>query len=47
MRVTGRDVNWGQLVQPNGIATVVRVVTLLCSSGDPGIYGRQAPHNKT
>ena len=47
MIVTGRDLNWGQLDQPNDIATVVSVVTLLCSSGDPGIYGRQAPHNKT
>ena len=37
----------GQLVQPSGIAAVVRVETLLCSSGDPDIYDCQVPHNKT
>ena len=47
MRVTGRDLNWGQLVQPNGIVAVVRVETLLCSSGSPGIYDCQVLHNKT
>ena len=47
MIVTGRDLNWGQLVQPSGVAAVVRVETLLGSRGDPGIYDCQIPHNKT
>ena len=47
MRVTGRDLNWGQLVQPNGIAAVARVEALLGSSGNPGIYDCQVLHNKT